>query len=134
VKINNSRNLPGFMCRAGYSGAVSTTGADGGIIAQGGRYSRISLFVNDHRVLYEVIVYGQRYGQLVESELLQPCKVHTVVNLTLNNPAKRDDVPFGPRQPIPATGQSLINGRSAVCERQSLRLPEWVQARLTSQF
>jgi hypothetical protein len=34
------------------------------------------------------------------------------VNLTPNELAKKDDVPFGPRQAMPATGQLSINGRA----------------------
>jgi arylsulfatase len=91
---------------------VPADGADGVIVAQGGRYGGISLFVKDRRVVYEVNAYGHRSGQLVASEPLQPGKAHIVVNLTPNDPAKKDDVPFGPRQPIPATGQMSINGHA----------------------
>jgi len=89
---------------------VPADGADGVIIAQGGRYGGVSLFVKDHRVVYEVNAYGHRSGKLIASEALQPGKAHIVVNLNPNDPAKKDDVPFGPRQSRPATAQLSING------------------------
>jgi arylsulfatase len=90
---------------------VPASGADGVIIAQGGRYGGISLFVKDHRVAYEVNAFGHRSGQLVASQTLQPGKAHIVLNMTPNDPVKKEDVPFGPRQPISATGLLLINGK-----------------------
>jgi hypothetical protein len=91
---------------------VPTDGADGVIVAQGGRYGGISLFVKDHRVVYEVNAYGHSSRQLVASEALQPGRAHIVLNLTPNDSAKRDEVPFGPRQPVSATGQLSVNGRA----------------------
>ena len=96
---------------------VPSGGADGVIVAQGSRYGGITLFVKDHRVVYEVNAYGHRSGQLVAPEPLQPGKAHIVLNLTPNSPDDTTSVPFTSRQPLAAKGALSINGK-AVGEAQ----------------
>jgi len=91
---------------------VPASGADGVIIAQGSRYGGITLFVKDHRVVYEVNAYGHRSGQLVASEALQPGKAHIVLNLTPNAPDDTNSIPFTSRKPLAAKGALSINGKA----------------------
>lgn len=89
---------------------VPITGADGVIIAQGGRYGGLSLFVKDRRVVYEINAFGSRSGQLVATDPLQPGKAHIVLNLLPSGETKQSDLPFLARQPLPAVGTLSING------------------------
>jgi arylsulfatase len=91
---------------------VPASGADGVIVAQGGRYGGITLFVKNHRVIYEANAFGNRSGQLVASSPLQPGKAHIVLNLTPSEADKQDSVPFSSRRPISAIGQLSINGQA----------------------
>jgi arylsulfatase len=95
---------------------VPQQGADGVIIAQGSRYGGISLFVKDGHVVYEINAYGNRSGQLISSDSLQPGKAHIVVSLTPQNGIQGP--PTGPflslRPPstnIPGTGELSVNGQ-----------------------
>lgn len=89
---------------------VPADGADGVIVAQGGRYGGISLFVKNQRVVYEINAFGHRSGQLVASTPLQPGKAHIVLNLTPNESGTSNPVPFGPLNPVSAVGQLSVNG------------------------
>ncbi len=91
---------------------VPASGADGVIVAQGGRYGGLTLFVKDRRVVYELNAYGHRSGQLVASEPLQPGKAHIVLNLTPSAPDNTVAVPFTSRQPLAAQGTLSINGKA----------------------
>jgi arylsulfatase len=90
---------------------VPASGADGVIIAQGGRYGGLTLFVKDHRVVYEINAFGHRSGQLVASEPLQPGKAHIDLKLTPNESDNKEAAPSGPRHLASATGQLSINGK-----------------------
>jgi len=90
---------------------VPENGGDGVILAQGSRYGGLSLFVKNHRVVYEINAYGNRSGQLVASEPLKPGKSHIVLNLTPADGGTQQ-LPFLARQPIAAVGQLSINGAS----------------------
>jgi arylsulfatase len=90
---------------------VPATGSDGVIVAQGSRYGGISLFVKDQRVVYEINAYGNRSGQLVASNPLQPGKEHIVLNLIPNGSEKAEVAPFSQHQPVSAVGQLSINGQ-----------------------
>jgi arylsulfatase A-like enzyme len=89
---------------------VPIDGADGVIVAQGGRYGGLSLFVKDRRVVYEINAFGNRSGQLVATDSLQPGKAHIVLNLVPNGDTTQSDVPFQARKPLSAVGQLSING------------------------
>jgi arylsulfatase len=86
-------------------------GGDGVIVAQGGRYGGISLFIKDSRVVYEINAYGNRSGKLVASDPLKPGNAHIVLNLIANNADKLATIPFGTRQPVTAVGKLSVNGR-----------------------
>ena len=90
---------------------VPASGGDGVILAQGGRYGGISLFIKDRRVVYEINAYGNRSGKLIASNPLKPGKAHIVLSLTPSNGDQKEPVPFGARQPVLAVGQLTINGQ-----------------------
>ena len=90
---------------------VPANGGDGVILAQGGQYGGISLFVKDRRVVYEINAYGNPSGKLIASDELKPGKAHIVLNLTPNNASPQSGIPFGARQPVSAVGQLTINGQ-----------------------
>jgi arylsulfatase len=91
---------------------VPASGADGVIIAQGSRYGGITLFVKDHRVVYEVNAFGYRSGQLVATEPLQPGRAHIVLSLTPSETGNSDAVPSASRRPLAAKGTLSINGKA----------------------
>jgi arylsulfatase len=91
---------------------VPASGADGVILAQGGRYGGISLFVKDRRVVYEINAYGNRSGKLIASDQLKPGKAHIVLSLTPNRGGQKEAAPFGARQPVSAVGQLTIDGQA----------------------
>ena len=91
---------------------VPIAGADGVIIAQGGRYGGLSLFVKDRHVIYEINAFGNRSGQLVATDPLQPGKAHIVLNLAPSEETQQSDLPFQARQPLPAVGTLSINGKA----------------------
>ena len=91
---------------------VPADGGDGVIIAQGGRYGGLSLYIKERRVTYEVNAYGNRAGQLVASDPLEPGKAHIVLSLTPGtNTQAKQPVPFSPRPPLAAVGQLSVNGK-----------------------
>jgi len=61
---------------------VPAGGAEGVIIAEGGRYGGFSLYVKDGKPVYEVNAYGHEAARLVSSEPLPTGKVQIVVEFT----------------------------------------------------
>ena len=90
---------------------VPAEGGDGVIVAQGGRYGGLSLFVKDRRVIYEINAYGNRSGQLVATDPLAPGKAHVVLSLVPNEAVGKEDAAFAQRHPIPGTAQLSVNGQ-----------------------
>jgi arylsulfatase len=62
-------------------------------------------------VIYEVNAFGNRSGQLVATDPLEPGKAHIVLSLTPSTPAKGQMIAFSPRVPTPGVGQLSINGK-----------------------
>lgn len=61
---------------------IPESGANGVIIAEGGRYGGFTLFLKDNHVVYEVNAFGNRSGQLVSTDPIPVGKAHIVVTLT----------------------------------------------------
>jgi arylsulfatase len=59
---------------------VPAGGAEGVIVAQGGRYGGYTLYVKDGRVTYEVNAFGNRSAIIVSSKPLAAGKAHIVVD------------------------------------------------------
>jgi hypothetical protein len=59
---------------------IPAGGAEGVILAQGGRYGGYTLYVKDGRVTYEVNAFGNRSGIIVSSKPLEAGKAHIVVD------------------------------------------------------
>ncbi|HEY0308060.1 MAG TPA: arylsulfatase [Acidobacteriaceae bacterium] len=93
---------------------VPRSGANGVIFAQGSRYGGFSLFVRDHRVVYEINAFGNRSGQLVASDPLQSGKAHIVLSLTpgAGGYTAQQVTQLTPRKVISGVGQLTINGKA----------------------
>ncbi|MGC9948383.1 MAG: arylsulfatase [Bryobacteraceae bacterium] len=61
---------------------IPAGGAEGVILAQGGRYGGYTLYVKDGHVTYEVNAFGNRTGIVVSSKPLAAGKAHIVVDFT----------------------------------------------------
>ena len=88
---------------------VPASGANGVIVAQGGRYGGLTLFVKDNRVVYEVNAFGNQSGQMVASDPLIAGKAHIVVDVV------PDDTQRGASAAAPShsgTGTLQINGKT----------------------
>ena len=95
---------------------VPSSGANGVIMAQGGRYGGTSLFVKNGHVFYEVNANGNRSGQLVSTVPLKPGKAHIVLHVTpsaAGSGGGEDDQGVLHRKSFPATATLSINGQAA---------------------
>ena len=95
---------------------IPASGANGVIMAQGGRYGGTTLFVKDGHVVYEVNASGNRSGQLVSTLQLKPGEDHIVLHVVPDGRGSgggEDDQGVLHRQSFPATGTLTINGVDA---------------------
>lgn len=102
---------------------IPARGANGVIIAQGGRYDGFTLFVKDNRVVYEINSFGNRSGQIVASDPLSAGKAHIVVDLvpdrgTMSSNSRSATYcniclihPGSSNEPFPGNGSLQINGK-----------------------
>ena len=98
-------------------------GANGVIIAQGGRYDGFTLFVKDNRVVCEINSFGSRSGQIAGSEPLSAGRAHIVVDLvpdrgtmsSNSQPATYCNIclihPGSSSEPFPGNGSPQTNGK-----------------------
>ncbi len=91
---------------------VPIDGAKGVIVAEGGRYGGLSLFVKGGHVYYEINAYGNRSGQLVSTDVLKPGQNHIVLTLTPRSGANQGPDSHASRHPISGAGQLTINGQA----------------------
>jgi arylsulfatase len=91
---------------------IPESGANGVIIAQGGRYGGFTLFLRDNHVVYEINAFGNRAGQLVSADSLPSGRAHIVVTLTRDQ-AKQDSnaASFAIRRPRTGAATLQINGK-----------------------
>ncbi|MGA3078881.1 MAG: arylsulfatase [Bryobacteraceae bacterium] len=99
---------------------VPAGGAEGVILAQGGRYGGYTLYVKDGRVTYEVNAFGNRSGIIVSSKPLEAGKAHIVVDFVPDeSKPSKEPVPGGVGQgaqvrPVgPGFAHLSINGEPA---------------------
>jgi arylsulfatase len=96
---------------------LPTSGAEGVIVAQGGRHGGVTLYVQDGRVTYETSAYGHSGGSLVSPERLSPGRTMVIVDVTPVGGTQGG--PLGGRRSIPMMARLLVNG-SVVGESQVL--------------
>jgi arylsulfatase A-like enzyme len=98
---------------------IPAGGAEGVILAQGGRYGGFTLYVKDGRVVYEVNAFGNRSGMIVSSKPLEAGKAHIVVDFMPDNSPNKEPVTGGVGQGIqtrpagPGIAHLSINGEPA---------------------
>ena len=93
---------------------IPASGAEGVIVAQGGRQGGFTLFIKGGRVAYETSSFGHLTGSLVSSEPLGTGKASIVVEVApAGRVAPGGPLNFGPRPPSPMTARLLVNGKPA---------------------
>jgi arylsulfatase len=85
---------------------IPPSGADGVIVAQGGRQGGFTLYIKDRRLIYETNAFGNVGGRLVSSEVLSPGKVNVIVDVT---PAGSGVGGF--RRSFPMNARLFVNGK-----------------------
>ena len=98
---------------------IPASGAEGVIIAQGGRQGGYTLYLKGGRAMYETSVFGRLSGSIASSEPLGPGKATVVVEVAPTGRPQAGPVPFAQR-PIPVTARLTINGRPAGESRLSV--------------
>jgi arylsulfatase len=106
--------LAGRAHRIAAEVTIPASGAEGVIVAQGGRQGGFTLYVKNGRVTYETSSFGHMSGSLVSSEPLGAGRASIVLEVT---PAGRagqgGQLNFAARAPIPVTARLLVNGKPA---------------------
>jgi arylsulfatase len=88
----------------------SGAGAEGVIVAQGGRQGGYTLYLKDGRVMYETNAYGNLSGSLVSSAgALAPGKAKIVVEVTPAESGQGGQGGF--RRSFPMTARLFVNGK-----------------------
>jgi len=82
IPAGSAPHLSGRPHRITAEVEIPANGAEGVILAQGGRYGGFSLFVKDGRVNYEVNSSGNSAGTVVSSEPLEAGKAEIVLDFT----------------------------------------------------
>ena len=91
---------------------IADGGAEGVILAQGGRYGGYSLFVKDGRVKYEVNAFGNPAGGIVSSDPLAVGRAHIVLDFTPDQGRLQKD-PLPGRSMGPGVARLTVNGKPA---------------------
>jgi arylsulfatase A-like enzyme len=98
---------------------IPAGGAEGVILAQGGRYGGFTLYVKDGRVVYEVNAFGNRSGMIVSTKPLEAGKAHIVVDFMPDKSPNKEPVTGGVGQGVqtrpagPGIAHLSINGEPA---------------------
>jgi arylsulfatase A-like enzyme len=91
---------------------IPPSGANGVIIAQGGKYGGFTLFVKNNHVVYEINAFGNRSGQVVSVDPLAAGKAHIVVSLTQEKPGQEaNTASFAIRKAHPGAASLQVNGK-----------------------
>jgi arylsulfatase len=92
---------------------IPQSGANGVIIAQGGRYGGFTLFVKDNHVVYEVNAFGNRAGQVISADPLPAGKAHIVVSLTRERQDREvNATAFAVRKAHSGAASLQVNGKA----------------------
>jgi arylsulfatase len=90
---------------------VPDKGAEGVIIAEGGRFGGFSLYIRNGKVIYENNAFGAAHEKIVSAEPLPTGKVRIFFDYTVESVVTRD-LPAG-RSVSSGSGRLSINGRQA---------------------
>ena len=92
---------------------IPASGAEGVIIAQGGRNGGFTFYVKNGKLTYEATSFGPYHQKLVSSEPLPVGKVQVAFEFTVDKSVAPSFEPSGPyKDPIVAgTGRISINGK-----------------------
>jgi hypothetical protein len=91
---------------------IPSDGASGVIIAQGGHYGGVTLFIKGGHVVYEVNAFGNFAGRLISKDGLKSGKAHIVLDID-----PRDPPPHGARtnsissSAKPGEAMLVVNGK-----------------------
>jgi arylsulfatase A-like enzyme len=89
---------------------IPDSGAEGVIVAQGGRHGGFTLYVIENRLMYETSAFGQLSGSIESSVALTPGKSQVVIEVT---PVESDETPVGFRRSFPMMARLMVNGKMA---------------------
>jgi arylsulfatase len=105
-------NLNGHSQRIAAELEIPEKGAEGVVIADGGRYGGFTLYVKDGKLAYEANAKGYFHEQVVSSELLPTGKVQVAFEFARETPpdAKADGVAFGKGSLAKGVGRLFVNG------------------------
>ena len=87
---------------------VPDSGAEGVIVAQGGRHGGFTLYIKNGRLVYETSAYGELSGSLESSMTLTPGKLKVIVEVI---PVPNNEAPGGFRRSFPMKARLIINGK-----------------------
>jgi arylsulfatase len=106
-------NLSGRSQRIVASIEVPATGAEGVIIAQGGRYGGFSLYVKDGKLTYEANAFTPLHEKLVSSEPLPSGKIEVAFEFTADQTSASKEIGIaGPVSSVAGGAAKLtINGK-----------------------
>lgn len=90
---------------------IPASGAEGVIVAQGGRHGGETLYIRNGRVTYETSAYGQMSGSIVAPDVLAPGRATVVVDVRPAGNAA--GAPLGARRSIPMIARLVVEGRVA---------------------
>ena len=90
---------------------VPNAGADGVILAEGGRYGGFSLFVKDGKLIYENNTFNQIHEQIVSDTKLPAGHATVVFEFTPDPGAAKDLMSLLRHRPAPGQGKLLVNGK-----------------------
>ena len=114
IPAASAPRLAGRAHRIAADVVIPGSGAEGVIVAQGGRQGGFSLYVKNRRVTYETNSFGHSTGSLVSSEPLGAGKASVVLEVT---PAvtveQSSQVSSFARPPVPVAARLLVNGKPA---------------------
>lgn len=88
---------------------IPASGAEGVIVAHGGRHGGYTLYIKDGRVMYETSAYGHVDGSLVSSEMLTPGKTKIEVEIKPAESAQAG--PSGFRRSFTMMARLILNGK-----------------------
>jgi arylsulfatase A-like enzyme len=85
---------------------IPDSGAEGVIVAQGGRHGGFTLYIKDGRLIYETSAYGHLAGSLESSMPISPGKLQVIIEVS---PVPSNEKSGGFRQSFPMKARLIIN-------------------------
>ena len=112
IPAASAPQLVGHAFRITADVEIPDSGAEGVILAQGGRNGGHALYVKDGKVTYEVTAFGNAAGAVVTSGPLEPGKAQIVVDFKPDRPIGQETTPLWAMSG-PAIASLSINGKPA---------------------